>query len=167
MKLYIKSISDFQRHRLINAWFWRLRLLEVCYSPCKPKVIKNVLCRVVCDRGHEALMPWVKLQQGTVCRECKTIDGTATSFSTLALLRKVIALEPERRRLFDVLFESRRRAAGQEDTTLKDLIVDTLAYVRGVRDPVKELAEMSDVYERCDYGVSSLVGPALMYVGVE
>lgn len=172
MSRQIKLLDDFRRHGLIGRWFGELRLLGVSYSARLAKTIPNVICRVVCASGHESTRTWRALSgaQGT-CRKCAWIlKGTRpiTALSKHAMGAQIDALEPVRRQLFDALLSSRRRAAGQVDTSDRELVGDALAYAQKVPDPAAELEEIGtpNVYV-CAGAGSSLAAPSFIYAGVE
>lgn len=166
----VKTLADFEQRGLIGKWFGDLQLVAVRSAKDK-RGIGETLCRVICANAHLFTRPWWELRDQSrkrACARCQPRKATATNLSNDQLLKKIVELTPERRRLFDVILNSRRRGAGQKDTGMRELLNDAYSYARDVPDPEAELRDLALEGNYETYGRSaSLCSPSLIYMATE
>jgi len=164
------TLADFKTRGLIGQKFGDLTLLAVRRQRGEFGIERTV-CIVTCGQGHQTERPWGYLRDNARSRRCPVCKPrkTSSTYRSEQALRKAIAeLSPERRRLLDLLLASRRRAPGQEDTDMREMLNDAYAYASEVPDVKSELNELTMTGEHETYGRSaSLCSPNWIYAGAE
>jgi hypothetical protein len=175
----IKLLNDFRRYGLIGQWFGELQLIGVGYPKDSSRRNQDLICRVVCQRGHGAVRPWRHLRdRKSICTMCRQDGKSATASAPVSmtgqqLIDAITKLESIRRRLFDHLLDSRRRLPGQDRVTFRDrklivtnrqLLQETYNYALQIADPAAELEEWTKEWRYETRNGSSLALPSLKYV---
>lgn len=146
----VKTLADFEHRGLIGRWFGDLQLIAVKKPAGKQRGIGETLCRVACAQGHPSSRPWWELRDQNrkrICARCQP-RKPPTNISGDDLQQRIAELSPERRRLFVALMDSRRRVAGEQDATPREILNDAYSYATNVMDPQADLEELTAQGER-------------------